>query len=133
MQIYSKPFHAYTKRLAIATILAVSFHPLSNEGTGTLTLVPIGDPESSMRITLFASNFGTFGFWYCLQPTISAFCFCPLMASKMVSPIVATFFLRYSPMQVGRLLYGFPSSLLSTTLTLVSLMIWDSTGVELNK
>ena len=54
--------HAYTKRLAIATILAVSFHPLSKEGTGTLTLVPIGDPALSIRITLFASNFGTFGF-----------------------------------------------------------------------
>ena len=61
-KVYNNPFHAYTKRLAIATILAVSFHPLSSDGTGTLTLVAIGDPESSMRITLFASNFGTFGF-----------------------------------------------------------------------
>ena len=129
MQIFSKPFHAYTKRLAIATILAVSFHPLSSEGTGTLTLVPISDPESLMRITLFATNFGTFGFWYCLQPTTSAFCFYPLMASRMVSPIVATFFLQYSPMQVGYLLYGYPSSLSSTTLTLISLMIWNNTGV----
>ena len=61
-KIYNNPFQAYTKRLAMATILAVSFHPLSSEGTGALTLVPIGEPESSMRITLFASNFGTFGF-----------------------------------------------------------------------
>ena len=86
-----------------------------------------------MRITLLASNFGTFGFWCCLQPTIRAFCFCPLIASRIVSPIVATFFLRYRPMQVGRLLYGFPSSLLSTTLTLVSLMMCDNVGVELHK
>ena len=115
----------------MATILAVSFRPLRKEGTGTLTLVPIGEPALSIRMTLFASNLGMFGFWHCLHPTTNAFCFCPCTARRIVSPIVATFFLRYRPIQVGLLLCGLPSALLSTTLTLVSLMIWDSTGVDL--
>jgi len=51
-----------TKRFAMVTILAVSFHPLRKDGTGTLTLVSIGESASLIRMTLFASNLGMFGF-----------------------------------------------------------------------
>ena len=62
--IYYSTLHntLHTNRFAIATILAVSFRPLRKEGTGTLTLVPIGEPALSIRMTLLASNLGTFGF-----------------------------------------------------------------------
>ena len=43
-------------------------------------------PLSSIKTMLLLSNFGIKGFCFCFTPTITAFFFCPLMATKTLSP-----------------------------------------------
>ena len=100
--------------------------PLNIEGIGTRMRVPVGIPVSSTSTMLLLSKRGTNGFCFCLTPTMYAFFFWPLIATRTLSPRVPTPFLLYTWIHLaGRPLIAAarPMALLSTTCNRVSLMM----------
>lgn len=75
---------AHTKFCAMASTLENSPSLCRRlVGMGVLIRVPTGFPLSSMRTTLLESNLGVIVGPGMRCPTISAFFFCPLMASRI--------------------------------------------------
>lgn len=100
-------------------------------GIGAFILVPVGFPFSSINTTLLESKRGVIRAPGILWPTMRAFFFCPLMASKTLSPTLPIPFLVYTWMTFGgRWWWAFPRALLSTTLTRVNFWI-AATAAEL--